>query len=343
MIKTINKAEAIDLMNQYGHKHEAFVFFIDFDMERIIILNKEEQKRSNVYFDFRGYTNTSSHDPISMGLHLEKYPISFQDYHAAFDQIKYHLKRGESYLTNLTFSTPIHFNWSLGQIYGSSRALYKGYIPNQFTFFSPETFVSIAEGYIYAHPMKGTIDARLPGARQTILSDPKETAEHSTIVDLLRNDLSQICHKVEVDRFRYLSLIEGHDRKLIHVSSSIKGQLNEGYLNRLGTDFFSLLPAGSITGAPKKRTIEIIKEVESSNRGYYTGVCGYFDGQKLDSGIMIRMISERDGSHYYHSGGGITHQSKAQNEYDELLNKIYVPISRDNTYLSGRSTEYRAS
>jgi para-aminobenzoate synthetase component 1 len=191
--------------------------------------------------------------------------------------------------------------------------------------------------------MKGTIDASLANASKSILNDPKETAEHSTIVDLIRNDLSQICSKVEVERFRYLSHVEGHDKNLIQVSSSIKGKLNEGYIDRLGTDFFSLLPAGSITGAPKKRTVEIIKKVELSDRGYYTGVCGYFDGHNLDSGIMIRMITAHNEVYQYHSGGGITYQSEIQSEYDELLNKIYVPINRDHTHKQRRNPKYKLS
>jgi para-aminobenzoate synthetase component 1 len=88
----------------------------------------------------------------------------------------------------------------------------------------------------------------------------------------------------------------------------------------------SLLPAGSVTGAPKKKTVEIIKSVENYDRGYYTGVFGYFDGTKVDSGVMIRYVENKDGACIFKSGGGLTIYSDAKKEYDELLEKIYVPV-----------------
>jgi len=85
------------------------------------------------------------------------------------------------------------------------------------------------------------------------------------------------------------------------------------------------LPAGSVSGAPKHKTLEIIKKAENYERGYFTGVCGYFDGKNLDSCVMIRFIEQKNGL-VFKSGGGITANSIAQNEYQELINKVYVPI-----------------
>ena len=87
-----------------------------------------------------------------------------------------------------------------------------------------------------------------------------------------------------------------------------------------------LLPAGSVSGAPKSRTLEIIRSAEQSDRGYYTGVCGYFDGQNLDSAVMIRFIEQIGNGFYYRSGGGITAQSNLHAEYLEAIDKVYVPI-----------------
>jgi para-aminobenzoate synthetase component 1 len=89
---------------------------------------------------------------------------------------------------------------------------------------------------------------------------------------------------------------------------------------------FKLLPAGSISGAPKQKTVEIIKEAETHQRGYYTGVCGIFDGENLDSGVMIRYIENQNGQLIYKSGGGITVNSEPDYEYNEMIDKIYVPI-----------------
>jgi len=85
------------------------------------------------------------------------------------------------------------------------------------------------------------------------------------------------------------------------------------------------LPAGSISGAPKKSTLEIIKNVEGYERGFFSGVFGYYDGEKLDSGVMIRFIEQKDGELLYKSGGGITLDSNSTSEYNELLDKIYLP------------------
>jgi para-aminobenzoate synthetase component 1 len=99
------------------------------------------------------------------------------------------------------------------------------------------------------------------------------------------------------------------------------------YRCHLGDIFFTILPAGSVTGAPKKRTTAIIHEVEQSERGYYTGICGIFDGNNVDSAVMIRFIESKLGRLFFRSGGGITFMSKAREEYNELIDKVYVPIT----------------
>jgi para-aminobenzoate synthetase component 1 len=174
--------------------------------------------------------------------------------------------------------------------------------------------------------MKGTIDAALPQAENSILSDEKERAEHATIVDLIRNDLSMVATNVKVEKYRYIDRIHAHDKELLQVSSIITGRLEENYRERIGDIIFRLLPAGSVSGAPKKKTIEIIKEAEQYERGYYTGVFGYFDGSRLESGVMIRFVENVDGTLYYKSGGGITAYSNCESEYQEMIDKVYVPL-----------------
>ena len=180
--------------------------------------------------------------------------------------------------------------------------MYKLWMRDRFVVFSPEIFVRTRDGLIYSYPMKGTIDATLPDARRRILDDPKEAAEHATIVDLIRNDLSIVASEVCVPRYRYIDELRTHNGSLLQVSSEIRGRLPEGWNGHVGEILFSLLPAGSITGAPKKKTLEIIAEAETYERGFYTGVVGYFDGQDLDSAVMIRFMEqvsfqERWGNH----------------------------------------------
>ncbi len=147
-----------------------------------------------------------------------------------------------------------------------------------------------------------------------------------TIVDLIRNDLSEVAKNVNVNRFRYIDRINTNHKDLLQVSSEIAGDLSSDYVSHLGSILISLLPAGSISGAPKKKTIQIIREAEQEKRGFYTGVFGYFDGKNLDSSVIIRFIEQEDGHFYYRSGGGITAQSEVEKEYQEVIDKIYVPI-----------------
>ena len=101
--------------------------------------------------------------------------------------------------------------------------------------------------------MKGTIDASIPSAAQLLMNDPKETAEHATIVDLIRNDLSMVANRVSVSRYRYMDRLQTNRGVIFQTSSEIQGILPENYQEHLGDIIFRLLPAGSITGAPKEK------------------------------------------------------------------------------------------
>jgi para-aminobenzoate synthetase component 1 len=253
--------------------------------------------------------------------------LPFSDYQSAFNKIQKQIRAGNSFLTNLTFPTPVEINLTLGQVFEFSRAPYKILLDGEFVCFSPESFVTIRNGVITAYPMKGTIRASAYRAEESILEDRKETAEHNTIVDLLRNDLSMVSKEVTVKRFRYIDKIITHEGEILQVSSEISGKLPSDYNRRLGELLFALLPAGSVTGAPKTKTTALIREVEQSDRGYYTGICGIFDGENVDSAVMIRFIEIHKGKMRFRSGGGITFLSNARNEYQELIDKVYVPIA----------------
>ena len=154
----------------------------------------------------------------------------------------------------------------------------------------------------------------------------KEAAEHATIVDLIRNDLSMVSEHVTVASYRYIDRLQTNKGPILQTSSEICGMLPGDYTKRLGDILFSLLPAGSITGAPKPRTMQIIAEAEGYERGFYTGVMGCYADGRLDSAVMIRFIEQEDGQLYFKAGGGITAQSRWESEYNEVIQKIYVPI-----------------
>ncbi len=315
------RSEAISLFNTFGSEKRPFFFFTDFTGSQSFI-EPLDQPSGKVKFDFSNGSSSES-KPV---LQFSSTPVSFEIFQSVFDKVVHEIQIGNSFLVNLTFRTPISLSLSLEEIYQYSSATYKVLFRDQFVVFSPETFVRMIDGSIYTYPMKGTINAVIPDAARIILDDPKEFAEHITIVDLLRNDLSLIASEVAVTNFRYLTEVKTHDKTLLQVSSEIKGRLPENYHSELGTLFFKLLPAGSISGAPKPKTIEIIQANEPYPRGFYTGVCGLFDGQNLDSGVMIRFIEKAPDGLYYKSGGGITSFSNAESEYQEMIDKIYVPI-----------------
>ncbi len=328
LISSLNIIEAVQKMNYFGQQKTPFLFIIDYEMKQPFVLTLEEVEAQNVFYKINDKTNFSfSKSSYEKPLYLEKYPISFTEYEYSFNIVKNHLLRGDSFLTNLTKPTPIKINLSLQEIFQRSRAKYQLYFQDKFILFSPEIFVEIQDGIISSHPMKGTISADIPDAERVILNDKKELAEHTTIVDLIRNDISMVAEKVWVERFRYLSRIHTHEGDLLQVSSEICGKLPDDYAENIGTLIHQLLPAGSICGAPKPQTLAIIKEVEKYDRGYYTGVFGIFDGKNLDSSVMIRFIEkQKDGSLIFKSGGGITVFSDPLLEYQEMIYKVYVGI-----------------
>ena len=322
----MNKEEFVSALNEWGSKRRPFFFMIDFEMKKPVAIPMEAVDASEICFAINGLTNHNSSGETQPAI-LDKIAIPFNEYQAKFDVVFQRLCYGDSYLANLTTKTRVTLSHSLIDVYNAARARYKLYFRDEFVVFSPECFIRIENGCIFSFPMKGTINAAIPDAGKIILEDKKELAEHVTIVDLIRNDLSLVSNNVTVTRFRYVEELRTMDRNLLQVSSEIRGSLPDNFNQQLGNLIVRLLPAGSISGAPKEMTVQIIGEAEGEERGYYTGVFGYFDGRRLDSGVMIRFIEKKDDQLYYRSGGGITTQSSAKKEYQEIIDKVYVPVA----------------
>ena len=303
-------------------------------------------------------------------------PPLYEDYERSFNIVKSNIMAGNSYLTNLTCRVPVSCNLSLEEIFHRAKGKYKlllrrkrtqaedkAYLKeenieenlNPFVCFSPETFVRIKGGRIYSYPMKGTLDASLHDAEKQLMEDRKEAAEHATIVDLIRNDLSRVAEDVRVDKYRYIDVLHTNKGDILQTSSEISGRLPEDYPHHLGEILDAQLPAGSITGAPKDKTMQIIQEAEGYDRGFYTGIMGIYDQGELNSAVMIRFIEEEtspvdfeaDGEKnfkakegkaskgkepkasrklYFKAGGGITSKSDCRREYEEVIQKIYLPF-----------------
>ena len=374
------KQEIIDKINQLASQDEPFLFVINYQGDKAFIRLLSDIIPEECLFDFEGRGNFShawketwkegtseketwkketSEEEISETTWQIEPPL-YEDYERSFNIVKSNIMAGNSYLTNLTCRVPVSCNLSLEEIFHRAKGKYKLLLRRKrnltpFVCFSPETFVRIKGGRIYSYPMKGTLDASLPNAEKQLMEDRKEAAEHATIVDLIRNDLSRVAENVRVDKYRYIDVLHTNKGDILQTSSEISGRLPEDYPHHLGEILDAQLPAGSITGAPKDKTMQIIQEAEGYDRGFYTGIMGIYDQGELNSAVMIRFIEEEtspvdfetDGEKnfkakegkasegkepkasrevYFKAGGGITSKSDCQREYEEVIQKIYLPF-----------------
>ncbi|THV62487.1 aminodeoxychorismate synthase component I [Chryseobacterium candidae] len=313
-------------MDELSLQKVPYFFIIDFLSENVEIYQEHEIKKEGLIIDFQTFSNTKEIHKLNKKVVWKSYPETLENFQTGFNKVQENIRLGNSYLVNYTRKTRIETNLTLEEIFYHSNAKYKVFYKDFFVFFSPETFVKIIDGKIFTYPMKGTIDASIENAAEILKNDRKEKAEHYTVVDLLRNDLSMVADDVKVDQFQHIDFIKTQQKDLYAMSSKISGKIKPEFEGKVGSIMQKILPAGSILGAPKPKTLEIILDAEGYDRGYYTGICGWFDGQNVDSCVMIRFIEKQEDQLYFKSGGGITHMSKLEDEYQEMKNKIYVPI-----------------
>ncbi len=315
----VKNREFIDTLNDLGQKREPFFFAINFATDEYILDTKD------VLFKLEGKKNYTKKEAQN-SLHVRKIYTPQNEYQSSFEKVIANIKEGNTYLLNLTCKTQLSENVDLEEIFHAANAPFKLYVKDKFVCFSPERFVKIKDDKIKTYPMKGTIDASITNAKEKILSNEKEMSEHVMIVDLLRNDLGIVAKNIKVTKFRYIQEINAGDKNLLQVSSEIVGDLKHSWQDEVGTILSHLLPAGSISGTPKKKTVELIEQIEGYDRGYFSGVFGYFDGESLDSAVMIRFIEKTKDGYVYKSGGGITIDSDIEAEYQEMQDKVYVPM-----------------
>jgi anthranilate synthase component 1 len=188
---------------------------------------------------------------------------------------------------------------------------------------SPEVMARVVDGKLTVRPLAGTrrrgeTDEEDRRLAEELLVDPKERAEHVMLVDLGRNDVGRVCRYRSVELTDVMT-IERYSH-VMHITSNVDGQLTEGK-----TAFDALqacLPAGTVSGAPKVRAMEIIDEIEPHRRGPYAGAVGYFDfGGNMDTCIALRTIVIQDNKAYIQAGAGIVADSVPENEWNETLNK----------------------
>lgn len=322
------------LMNEWTVQKTPFLFVIDFEKKQPLLykLSELDSTDSPIFYHFpklnnNQYFNTENkhNSPCVQSKHNDEEKAG---YLKRFEQAQSLLKSENVEVINLTKATPLNVEGSLSAIYCKANAKYKVLLKDKFVCCSPEIFIRVDEnGVLSTNPMKGTIDANIPNADTIIIENIKEELEHRATVNLLTEELKEVATNVSVKRYRYLDRLTTSDKDLYQVSSEIVGELNPEYQKNLGTLINQLLPAGSILGNPKEKALQIIQSVEEYERGYYTGVCGVFDGQTLDCCVLIRFIEQlQNGEFIYKSGGGITPRSNGEDEFQEILNKIYVPL-----------------
>lgn len=249
-------------------------------------------------------------------------------YKLAFDRIKHYLKEGDCYQVNLTqrFSANCEGNpWTAYQALRELNAApFSGYLnlPEvQILSSSPERFLRLTNGIVETKPIKGTRPRKVDEAedeqqKHQLVTSNKDRAENVMIVDLLRNDISKTCTQVRVP---VLFDVETYTT-VHHLVSTVTGVLAE---HQHALDLLkSCFPGGSITGAPKIRSMEIIEEIEPHRRGVYCGSIGYigFNGN-MDTNIAIRTLVHSNNSIRFWAGGGIVNDSVVEEEYQECFDK----------------------
>ena len=218
---------------------------------------------------------------------------------------------------------PIEIYKSLREINPSPYMYFLNFGDFQIAGASPEMLTKVQDGIVSTHPIAGTRprgenDLEDKKMEKDLLSDPKEIAEHIMLVDLGRNDLGRVCKPGTVNVTNFMG-IERYSH-VMHIVSNVEGELSPDYDNY--DAFRSCFPAGTLSGAPKIRAMEIIAEMENERRGPYGGAIGHFDfSGNMDTAIAIRTLVIKDGIAYAQSGGGVVFDSEPELEYKETLHK----------------------
>lgn len=261
--------------------------------------------------------------------------FSKEEYCSMVEKAKHHIFEGDIFQIVLSNRLEAEYEGSLLNTYRVLRTLN----PSPYMFYfsgtdvevagaSPETLVKLENGVLHTFPLAGTRprgktaeeDDRL---EKELLADPKELAEHNMLVDLGRNDLGKISRfgTVEVEKYH---CIEKYSH-VMHIGSTVRGQIREDRDALDAVD--AVLPAGTLSGAPKLRACQIINDLENNKRGIYGGAIGYIDFTgNLDTCIAIRIAYRKNGKVFVRSGAGIVADSVPEKEYQECINKAAAVV-----------------
>lgn len=283
--------------------------------QRIEELKKPEFYQEEELFTFSGFQSDSTKEAFIKNVEIAKE----------------HIKAGNIFQVVLSRRMKSPFQGTPLSLYRRHRA----HNPTPYMFYiefegytvigsSPESLIKTRNNHIIANPIAGTKrrgktsdeDKRI---EKELLTDEKELAEHKMLVDLGRNDLGKVCEFGSVKLEKYMEVEKF--RHVMHLVSEISGELTNDHspLDALA----SCLPAGTVSGAPKIRAMELINVLEKSKRGLYSGAIGYLSANgNIDFALAIRTMVLKEGVAYIQAGAGIVHDSNPESEYEETINKL---------------------
>ena len=257
-------------------------------------------------------------------------------YCAMVEQAKHYIREGDIFQIVLSNRLSAPFEGSLLNTYRVLRTLN----PSPYMFYfsgtdvevagaSPETLVKLEDGVLHTFPLAGTrprgkTEAKDKALEEELLADEKELAEHNMLVDLGRNDLGKISKfgSVQVEKLRS---VERYSH-VMHIGSTVRGELRADCDGLDAVE--AVLPAGTLSGAPKIRACQLIGELENNKRGIYGGAIGYLDFTgNLDTCIALRIAYKKNGKVFIRSGAGIVADSVPEKEYAECINKARAVVS----------------
>ena len=306
-----------------------YVFVLPMDAAEGICVEHSTQKESSIDVLFEKIQNHQLNTYPFQKIGTAKHQPADEDFLTAVAKAQYHIQRGDVFQLVLSKSITQAYQGDDFEVYRELRR--RSPMPYQFYYdfgtfrlmgASPEAQVEIQNQKVTLHPIAGTFPKS--GCKETdskraeaLANDPKEQAEHAMLVDLARHDLSKNCKMVQVSSYREVKTFS----HVIHLVSEVNGQKNEeiSALQILGDTF----PAGTLSGAPKYRALELIDELEHQPRHFYGGSIGFFGSKsQMTKAIMIRTLCSQKQELHLRAGAGIVAASKAENELKEVYHKL---------------------
>lgn len=335
----------LDAEDQEGFKDVDLMLFdkvIAFDnlKQKIIVianarvsdLEKEYERCRQEILEIVDLIRHGKAAPIQAGRITSEFRPLFSEkaYCEMVEKAKHYIYEGDIFQVVLSNRLEADYEGSLFNAYRMLRTIN----PSPYMFYfssddievagaSPETLVKLENGVLHTFPLAGTkprgkTDAEDQELERILLADEKERAEHNMLVDLGRNDLGKISRFGSVEVEKYMEILRYSH--VMHIGSTVRGTIREDKCSLDAVD--AVLPAGTLSGAPKIRAMEIINELENNKRGIYGGAIGYIDFTgNLDTCIAIRTAFKKNGKVFVRSGAGIVADSVPESEYRECINK----------------------